>query len=259
MKIAVWNIMHGELVTPSKFTNAPAALAHAIASFATDINAIQEVDHFHPRTDSVNQSAAMATAAGHSNWAFLPLFIVDGERVRNIVASDPQIISSQNPIDLPSYGITITSEQKPDFWLRKDFIRAKFGKWMTIHVAGNPTKIFARDHSRAALAAIYEDKIVINSHLSFIWPFNALSFIQLLRWGRELQKTYDKEVFIAGDFNLRHLYFLSTWKSHFSHLTFPVWKPDRQIDYLLSSQLHSSCYEVISLETSDHCAIVVEI
>ena len=251
--------MHGELVTPSRFTDAPEALAHAITSFETDLNAIQEVDHFHPRTDSVNQSAAMAEAAGHSYWAFLPLFIVEGDRARNIVASDPQIISSQNPHDLPSYGITITSKQKPDLWLRKDFMRAKFGKWMTIHVAGNPTKIFARDHSRAALAAIYEDKIVINTHISFIWPFNALSFLQLLKWGRELEREYSREVFIAGDFNLRHLYFLSDWKSLFSHFTFPVWEPDRQIDYLLSSKLHTARYEVLSLETSDHCAIVIEI
>jgi endonuclease/exonuclease/phosphatase family metal-dependent hydrolase len=251
--------MHGELVSPKKFTEADQALAHAISSLNSDVNAIQEVDHFHSRTDSVNQSASIAAAAGHSYWAFLPLFIVEVDHVRNIVAADPQIISSQNPHDLPSYGITITSKQKPDLWLRKDFMRAKFGKWMTIHVAGNPTKIFARDHSRAALAAIYEDKIVINTHLSFIWPFNALSFLQLLKWGRELKREYSREVFIAGDFNLRHLFFHSGWNSYFSHLTFPVWKTDRQIDYLLGTIPAQVRYEVLSLETSDHCAIVVEI
>jgi hypothetical protein len=169
--------MHGELVSPKKFTEADQALAHAISSLNSDVNAIQEVDHFHSRTDSVNQSASIAAAAGHSYWAFLPLFIVEVDRVRNIVASDPQIISSQNPHDLPSYGITITSKQKP--LAAQRFHACQVWKVDDDSRCSNPTKIFARDHSRAALAAIYEDKIVINTHLSALMLFHFFNFLNI--------------------------------------------------------------------------------
>ena len=63
-----------------------------------------------------------------------------------------------------------------------------------------------------------------------------------------------------GDFNLSSGVAGQKWKSLFSGLTFPIWKPDRQIDYILSrSEIAKEKGTLTAFDTSDHLAVSVEI
>jgi hypothetical protein len=72
-----------------------ADLPSAIKKIAPQVLAVQEVDHFLPRSNSVNQIQEIAKAMKAVDWAFAPAIIgTPGEKWRALKDSDESIITS---------------------------------------------------------------------------------------------------------------------------------------------------------------------
>lgn len=257
MRIATWNIMHGEHVRPEGFKDSNRAFQAAIAAIGADYCGLQEVDYFHPRTDLINQAGFAADSGGYPYWAFAPAFVVSGEKQRNISARRPQIQTNAHHNTTAAYGIAILSKHPVSEWLHKKLPTALWGGYLTFPIDGKPTRFYARDHSRVALAARFERFILVNTHLSFVPIFAKLQCGALKRWARRLEKKFDVPVVLIGDFNLSRL--SGAWKSTFDGNTFPVWEPERQIDFILTKSGQSEAGTIVGFETSDHAALIVEI
>lgn len=257
MRIATWNIMHGEHVRPEGFTDSVRAYQAAISAIGADICALQEVDYFHPRTQSVNQAGFAADSGDYPYWAFAPAFTFEDGVIRNISARYPQIQTNAHSTTSPAYGIAILSKLPVAQWLHKKLPTALWGGFITIPINGTPTRMWAKDHSRVALAARYEDFIFINAHLSFVAIFAKIQLRSLAIWAQKLERKYKVPIVIAGDFNLRQV--PQGWKSVFSGFTFPVWAPTEQIDYIVTRTGDCDAAVIEGFETSDHAALIAEL
>ncbi|MEI6648445.1 MAG: endonuclease/exonuclease/phosphatase family protein [Actinomycetes bacterium] len=259
MRLATWNILHGKIITKAGADDALTALAKAIQTLDGDLIGLQEVDHFHPRSNSVHQTQNAATAMGAVNWAFAPSFFVVGHDERDIQGSDQLVVTDQDSNEIPAYGIAIISKVPVLKWERLNLQRARFGKIMRISEGAKSKRFYAKDHARSALAAVLSDCIVVNTHLSFVSPFNFFQSREVMRWGERLGKKYQLPVFLMGDFNLHHGTRFSKWKSLGAGLTFPIWEPDRQIDYIMALDEKKSSSKIIALAISDHKALVCDL
>ena len=262
MRLSTWNILHGRIQGQSRFQAEAEALSSCVAQLDADILALQEVDHLYPRSGCVNQTQLAAKALGTEYWAFAPAFFIygAGEDHQREPSGSTDIITKENPTDRGGYGIAIVSKIPVIQWERLELTQAKFGKIMNISEGAKSKRFYAKDHHRVALAGHCEKFIVINLHLSFVWPFNYLQFLQVKGWANDLAKRADKHVFIMGDFNLSSGVSGRKWRSLVKGLTFPIWKPDRQIDYILTTRRIQVQKETLTaFDTSDHLAVSVEI
>ncbi|MEI8066778.1 MAG: endonuclease/exonuclease/phosphatase family protein [Actinomycetes bacterium] len=262
MRISTWNILHGRLLNLDNPHSEAAALSSCLAQLDPDILALQEVDHYYPRSGNIHQTQLAASALGANYWAFAPAFFIygDGGDHQREPSGSSDIITSVNPTDRGGYGISIVSKIPVTKWERLELTQAKFGKIMNISEGTKSKRFYAKDHHRVALAAHCEGFIAINLHLSFVWPFNYLQFLQVKRWANQLQRDTGKNVLIMGDFNLSQGVVGRKWKSLFNGLTFPIWEPDRQIDYILtSSKIQVQKETLTAFDTSDHLAVSVEV
>lgn len=257
MRFATWNIMHGEHVSPAGFTDPMRSLAAAISAIDADFIGLQEVDYFHPRTDSVNQAGFAASEGTFPYWALAPAFTFHGSRIRNVSSHNPALQTNAHHRITPAYGIAILSKHPVAEWLYKKLPTALWGGFITMPIDGKPTRFFAKDHSRVALAARFENFILINTHLSFVSFFARIQFIAVKRWASKLEKRYNLPVVLMGDFNLPKI--SGPWKSTMAGFTFPVWAPDCQIDYILTRSGESNAGVIEGFETSDHAALIVEL
>ena len=257
MRLATWNIMHGEHVQPAGFSDPHRAFQAAIAAIGADICSLQEVDYLHPRTGSVNQAGFAADSGSYPYWAFAPAFTVDGSKVRNVSARRPRLQTNAHNSQAPAYGIAILSKHPVSQWIQKKLPTALWGGFLTFPIDGVPTRSYARDHSRVALAARFESFIVINTHLSFVPLFATVQFIALKRWARKLEGEYNVPTILMGDFNISSI--RGPWKPPHTGNTFPVWAPERQIDFILTKSGQSEAGTIAGFETGDHAALIVEI
>jgi endonuclease/exonuclease/phosphatase family metal-dependent hydrolase len=202
-----------------------------------------------------------ATALGTEYWAFAPAFFIygAGEDDQREPSGSTDIITKENPTDRGGYGISIISRIPVISWERLELTQAKFGKIMNISEGAKSKRFYAKDHHRVALVGYFEKFIVINLHLSFVWPFNFLQFLQVKRWANDMEKRTGKTIFILGDFNLSSGVNGRKWRSLIKGYTFPIWQPDRQIDYILTTRkIHVQKETLTAFDTSDHLAVSVE-
>ena len=261
MRIATWNILHGQLLNSNNLNDAAAVFSECVAELDADLLVLQEVDQRYPRSANLNQTQIAASAMKTPYWAFAPVFYIYGEGAddQREPSTGADIITESNPTDRGGYGISIISKIPVLKWERLELSRAKFGKFMNISEGRQSKRFYAKDHQRIALAAHLETLIAINVHLSFIWPFNYFQFLQVKRWARNLEKETGKSVFILGDFNLASWVNGRQWKSLLTELTFPIWKPDRQIDYILTrGDFEIRNGAVTAFDISDHLAVQIE-
>ncbi|MSX19398.1 MAG: hypothetical protein F2803_05740 [Actinobacteria bacterium] len=257
MRIATWNIMHAEHVRPEGFSDPERAFQAAISALGADYCGLQEVDYFHPRTKSINQAGFAADSGSYPYWAFAPAFTVKGEKQVNISRRSPHVQTNAHNSINPAYGIAILSKVPVAQWLHKKLPTALWGGYLTFPINGKPTRFYAKDHSRVALAARFDDFILINTHLSFVPFFARVQLRTLISWAKKLEKRYKIPVVLIGDLNLSRI--PGPWKSVFSGFTFPVWAPERQIDFILSRSGQCEAAVIEGFETSDHAALIAEI
>lgn len=74
MRLTSWNLLHGMAIPPKNSWD-EGALGDALIAMDSDVIALQEVDHFLPRSRSRDQIFDGAQAVGATEWAFAPSIV----------------------------------------------------------------------------------------------------------------------------------------------------------------------------------------
>jgi endonuclease/exonuclease/phosphatase family metal-dependent hydrolase len=252
MRLATFNILHGRSIDDGLVDLG--RLADAIRFLDADILALQEVDRDQPRSHLADLTAVAAEAMGAVTHRFAAAL--------SGTPGAAWIAASEN--DLPgvaSYGIALLSRYPSDSWqvLRLPRIPTPVPLYLR-----TPRKmIIVKEEPRAAVIGRLRTPagliIVANTHLSYVpgWGRRQLRRIQ-----RDLAPL-PEPVILMGDLNMaddRPAQAIG-YRPLARHFTFPVEKPDRQLDHIL---LRGQLGKVIAtsapaLPLSDHCALIVEL
>ena len=245
-----------------------ASLPSAIKKIAPEVLSIQEVDHFLPRSNSVNQVQEIAKAMKAVDWAFAPAIIgTPGEKWRALNDSDESIITAKSKGE-GGYGIGFASTIPVTAYERIELGRSPVGMPLLVPGGedgkGKPRFIYVQDEPRVALVAHLENGwSIINTHLSFVPGFNIAQLKKIKRWAEKSAAQTGNKVAIIGDLNLpKGLPVVgSQWKSLITQNTYPSWGAKIQFDYILTKDNISKVKTIKTSATgiSDHLPITVEI
>ena len=245
-----------------------ASLPSAIKKIAPEVLAMQEVDHFLPRSNSVNQVQEIAKAMKAVDWAFAPAIIgTPGEKWRALKDSDESIITAKSKGE-GGYGIGFASTIPVTAYERIELGRSPVGMPLLVPGGedgkGKPRFIYVQDEPRVALVAHLENGwSIINTHLSFVPGFNIAQLKKIKRWAEKSAAQTGNKVAIIGDLNLpKGLPVVgSQWKSLITQNTYPSWGGKIQFDYILTKDNVSKFKAIKTTATgiSDHLPITVEI
>ena len=246
-----------------------ASLPTAIKKIAPQVLAVQEVDHFLPRSNSVNQIQEIAKAMKAVDWAFAPAITgTPGEKWRALNDSDESIITSANKSHTGGYGIAFASTIPVTAYERIELGRSLVGMPLLVPGGedgrGKPKFIYVQDEPRVALVAHLENGwSIISTHLSFVPGLNVAQLKKLKRWAEKSAAQTGNRVVIMGDLNLpKGLPVLgSKWNSLATQNTYPSWGAKIQFDYILTkdSVKKLKVIETTATGISDHLPITVEI
>jgi endonuclease/exonuclease/phosphatase family metal-dependent hydrolase len=261
------------MAIPPQSATDPSALTYAIQSLDSDIYALQEVDHFLPRSQSRPQMRDIAESIGAKNWAMGPSVIgTPGESWRKKHEHEPEIITNDSlhtELMHECYGIGIVSKIPVVSWHRLNLGNSPLGLPLVVpgdeSGKGRPRFIYVKDEPRLAIAAVLDNGFtVVNTHLSFVPGFNLAQLRRLKKWSLALAHSTGTRAVIVGDLNLpKNLPIVaSDWKSLITQNTYPSWGGKIQFDYILSTDLAFGEYSVRDFAptgVSDHLPIGVEI
>lgn len=269
MKVTSWNIQHGQVYATDTEVNRTAEIKRTVLAFNCDVLVLQEVDHLNERSNLEEQTKDFAEIIGAEYWAFAPTVWRKNDEWLDwpkTESSDfPELITGKMSSAQPGYGISIISKLPVFKWERKELSKAFIGWWLPVTTGGVTKKHWVKDHARNALAAYFEDgTVIINSHLSWEPIFRNLQLSQLKRWANEIAKDKSLRVLIVGDLNIANTFDESVnsyrWRSLVKQLTFPVWKPDRQIDHFLARPgVRAKLEPTVASKISDHLPISITI
>jgi endonuclease/exonuclease/phosphatase family metal-dependent hydrolase len=259
-------------IPPDKSSDSQ-ALMRAIQSLDSDLFALQEVDHFLPRSQSRPQMRDIAESIGARDWAMGPSVIgTPGESWRKKHEHEPEIIcntSSHSELMHECYGIGIVSKIPVMSWHRLNLGNSPLGLPLIVpgdeSGKGRPRFIYVKDEPRLALAAVLENGLtVVNTHLSFVPGFNLAQLRRVKRWALSIAESTGTRAVVVGDLNLpKNLPIVaSQWQSLVTQNTYPSWGGKIQFDYILSPDLAFGEYSVRNFAptgVSDHLPIGVEI
>ena len=245
-----------------------ASLPSAIKKIAPEVLAMQEVDHFLPRSNSVNQVQEIAKAMKAVDWAFAPAIIgTPGEKWRALKDSDESIITAKSKGE-GGYGIGFASTIPVTAYERIELGRSPIGMPLLVPGGedgkGKPRFIYVQDEPRVALVAHLENGwSIINTHLSFVPGLNIAQLKKIKRWAEKSAAQTGNKVAIIGDLNLpKGLPVVgSQWQSLITQNTYPSWGAKIQFDYILTKDSISKFKAIKTTATgiSDHLPITVEI
>jgi endonuclease/exonuclease/phosphatase family metal-dependent hydrolase len=246
-----------------------ASLASAVKKIAPQVLAVQEVDYFLPRSNSVNQIQEIAKTMKAVDWAFAPSIIgTPGEKWRALKDSDDSIITAESKSQSGAYGIAFASTIPVTAFERIELGRSIVGMPLLVPGGedgrGKPKFIYVHDEPRVALVAHLENGwSIINTHLSFVPGVNFKQLNKLKKWAEKSSKETGNKVVIMGDLNLpKNLPVVaSSWKSLVTQNTYPSWGAKIQFDYILcnDSLKKTKAIPTTSTGISDHLPISVEI
>ena len=259
-------------IPPDKSSDSQ-ALTRVIQSLDSDLFALQEVDHFLPRSQSRPQMRDIAESIGARDWAMGPSVIgTPGESWRKKYEHEPEIISnasSHSELMHECYGIGIVSKIPVMSWHRLNLGNSPLGLPLIVpgdeSGKGKPRFIYVKDEPRLALAAVLENGLtVVNTHLSFVPGFNLAQLHRVKSWALSIAQSTGTRAVVVGDLNLpKNLPIVaSQWKSLVTQNTYPSWGGKIQFDYILSPDLAFGEYSVRNFAptgVSDHLPIGVEI
>ncbi len=163
--------------------------------------------------------------------------------------------------DTAAYGISLLSRYPATSWqvLRLPRIPMRFPMWLP----GPRKVIVVHEEPRSVIIGQFATPagpmVVVNTHLSFVpgWGRRQLSRIR-----RDLSAFADPVV-LMGDLNMPspRPAAITGYRSLAAHPTFPLHKPDRQLDHiLLRGQLGAVVgSSAPALPLSDHRALVVDL
>ena len=259
-------------IPPDKSSDSQ-TLTRAIQSLDSDLFALQEVDHFLQRSQSLPQMRDIAESIGARDWAMGPSVIgTPGESWRKKHEHEPEIISSassHSELMHECYGIGIVSKIPVMSWHRLNLGNSPLGLPLIVpgdeSGKGRPRFIYVKDEPRLALAAVLENGLtVVNTHLSFVPGFNLSQLRRVKRWALSIAQSTGTRAVVVGDLNLpKNLPVVAShWQSLVTQNTYPSWGGKIQFDYILSPDLAFGEYSVRNFAptgVSDHLPIGVEI
>jgi endonuclease/exonuclease/phosphatase family metal-dependent hydrolase len=267
VKITSWNIQHGEVYADGADVDRMAEIVRTVKAFNCDVLALQEVDHLNDRSNLEEQTKLFAEIMGANHWAFAPSVWRKDEEWFDWPQSGssdfPPLITESMTTEQPAYGISIISKSPVIKWERKELSKAMVGWWLPYTSDGVTKKYWVKDHARNALAAYLEDGVVIiNTHLSWEPIFRNIQLGQVKRWANQIARDKSLQVLIVGDLNIAESWEESVnslrWRSLVKQLTFPVWKPNQQIDHLLAKRGTKAKLEpTVASKISDHLPISI--
>jgi len=277
MKIGSWNLLHG-MAIPQGGTSAE-SLLKAAEMIDLDLLALQEVDFFQDRSNTLDQTALMAQGMGAQFYEFTPaIFGTPGEKWEAAEfikspkslglnqSSELSVASKSNLNNQNSaYGISFISKIPIDEIRFLELGQSPLGIPLVIPNESKgkmrPRVIYVSDEPRIAQAAILENGItVINTHLSFVPGINVRQLRMIKKWAKSLP---GKKILI-GDLNLpgKMPAKVLGWNQLIEEKTYPSWKPRIQFDHALSADFTVSeikKLQIPNLGISDHLPIAFQI
>ena len=277
MKIGSWNLLHG-MAIPEGETSAE-RLLKAAQSIDLDLLALQEVDFFQNRSNTIDQTALIAQGMGAQFYNFTPaIFGTPGEQwkaaelIKSNKSSGPNYSSelsaeSKNYLtnQNSAYGISIISKIPINEIRLLKLGRSPVGIPLLVPNENKgrmrPRMIYVSDEPRIAQATILQNGItVINTHLSFVPGVNVRQLQVIKKWAEHLP---GKKILI-GDLNLigRIPAKVLGWNQLVEAKSYPSWNPRIQFDHALSADFKTSeikQLEIPQLGISDHLPIAFEI
>ena len=253
LRFGTFNILHGKSLAAG--TVREDELRAAAVGLDTDVLALQEVDRGQPRSQKVDQAAAVAEALDAPWWRYAPAFT--GAPNRPFTPADPM---SDGPG--PSFGIALVSRLPVLQWYGRRFPAAPIP--MPLTIAGEQGLSAVRDHPRVALAAVVVGPdgafTVVATHLSFVPAWNVRQLRSIVRWAGRMPSPR----ILLGDLNLpgRLPAVISGWGQLARAPTFPSWRPRVQWDHILADGFASGTIREVAthrLPISDHTALTVDV
>jgi endonuclease/exonuclease/phosphatase family metal-dependent hydrolase len=256
VRVVTFNLLHGQSLGDGSVDES--ALRAAAETLDGDIVALQEVDRGQPRSQLVDQTAAVADALGAHHWRFVPT-------LRGTPGSDVQWTPSTDDDDetnQPTYGVGLVSRLPVQSWHVRRFGPAPVGMPLMVHGSRGLTHV--RDEPRVGVAAVLDGRsgplTVVAAHLSFMPGWNIAQLRTLARWARG----FPGPRLLIGDFNLPGALprVTTRWAQLARAATYPSWRPRVQFDHVLGDGIDTSAVrdvQVMRLAVSDHCALAVDL
>jgi len=256
VRVATFNLLHGQSLADGSVDQS--ALRAAAETLDGDVVGLQEVDRGQPRSQLVDQTAAVADALGAGWWRFVPtLRGTPGSSVPWTPSTD-----DDEETDQPTYGIGLVSRLPVHSWHVRRFAPAPVGMPLMVHGARGLTHV--RDEPRLGMAAVVEGPsgplTVVSAHLSFMPGWNVAQLRALAHWARG----FPGPRLLIGDFNLPGALprVTTRWAQLARAATYPSWRPRVQFDHVLGDGIDTSAVrdvQVMRLGVSDHCALAVDL
>ena len=236
-------------------------------TFAGDdfVMGLQEVDVHQDRSAGVHQVKALADAFGVAHWAYAPaVFGTPGSAWRKARRHEVAIFTEEHQSSEvlhaagPMYGIGMISSLPVKRWHRLELGKSPVGIHMRFPEGDGHKTIYVKDENRVALAAELENGYtIIVTHLSFVPLANLIQYWRILFWSLRLPG----RTVLMGDLNLpwNLPQKISLRRSLKRQLTWPLWDPKVQLDYILvpkfsrwARDLRDTEYTIPDLGLSDH-------
>jgi endonuclease/exonuclease/phosphatase family metal-dependent hydrolase len=277
MRVATWNLLHGQSIPPTSASEEGnlAAIGEFISASAIDLIGVQEVDGEQERSGMHSQVAVLAEQLGvtSGNYAFARTVIGTPGFSWRHVRKDEAVI---NPSDAePSYGIGLMSKIPVIAWHTLNLRRSLIGLPLIVPGGTDGKSIrfmYVKDEPRIALAAELENGYTVAvTHLSFVPLVNLWQLIRVKRWLAAIGKDPSKLI-LMGDLNLPFNIpirprFASKWISLNPQKSYPSWKPAVKFDYILTKKSVQSAatnaartdIDLPASGFSDHLPLAVDI
>lgn len=254
MRLATFNILSGRSLVDGRVD--ADRFARAVRALDADVLGLQEVDRGQARSQGLDLTTVAAAAMSAVDHRFVPALVgTPGQRWT--------VATGDEPADGPAYGIALLSRCPVRSW---GVVRLSGFPGRAPYVwAGSRRPTLVRDEPRVAVTAVVETRVgelaVTTTHLSFLPGWNR---IQLRRLVRSIRDEPGPRV-LMGDLNMstREAVRTSGMRAAAEAPTFPVGRPERQIDQVLVDGLPGGPGQVrgeaLDLGLSDHRALVVEL
>jgi endonuclease/exonuclease/phosphatase family metal-dependent hydrolase len=251
MRIATFNILHGR--SPVDDEVDLDRYASAVASLGADVLALQEVDRDQPRSHGADLTAVAAEAMGAPEHRFVAT-----------LAGTPDLWTAATGELQPrsaGYGIALLSRWPVRSW--RTLVLPGLRRRVPVVFPGSRRPVLVQDEPRAALAAVVAtpqgDLTVVATHLTFIPGWNARQLHGLVRSLRR----EPRPAVLLGDLNLEGAApaRVTRWRPLATAPTFPVDRPDRQLDHVLGDGPVRATSPAVSVDLgmSDHRALAVDV
>ncbi|RPF25685.1 endonuclease/exonuclease/phosphatase family protein [Georgenia muralis] len=251
MRIATFNILHGRSLADDRVDLA--RFERAVRTLDADVLALQEVDRDQPRSHGADLTAMAAAALGAPEHRFVAT-----------MHGTPGLWTAATGDEAPEasvYGIALLTRHPVEHW--RVLHLPGPSRRVPVLFPGRRRPVLVKDELRTAVAAVVAARegtfTVVATHLTFVPGWNVAQLRHLVREVRGLPRP----LVLLGDLNMA-----GGRPARYSGLrplvtapTFPLDRPDQQLDHILADGEMTVTGEGRSLDLgmSDHRALVVDV